>query len=256
MSISHSRSTAHIFSSNNHSCSSLVNNALALAPDSTTSSSSTLPGHIAQMEGGPYGYSMGSQGLSRTSDRNGEPMMGMAYLPYSTCSNSTMERPAQHSHVIQQVREVSHESFIFFVPITSMHYCIIVFTARQLIISLLCSSYLFCELGNMVKEFPQFLLPPPPSTFRQPGQKRGLSKDSIEYRLRRERNNIAVRKSRDKARRRIQLTQQKALELQEENHRLLLHIEQLSHEVDTLSRYLSQHHLQSKVNDGGVEENC
>lgn len=107
----------------------------------------------------------------------------------------------------------------------------------------------------MVKEFSQFLLPPPPSTFRQPGQKRGLSKDSIEYRLRRERNNIAVRKSRDKARRRIQLTQQKALELQEENHRLLLHIEQLSHEVDMLSRYLSQRHLQSKVNHVGAEEN-
>ncbi|XP_017334545.1 CCAAT/enhancer binding protein (C/EBP) 1 isoform X2 [Ictalurus punctatus] len=191
MSISHSRSTAHIFSSNNHSCSSLVSNTLALAPDSTTSSSSSLPSHISQMEEGPYGYSMGSQGLSRTSDRSGEPMMGMAYLPYSTCSNSTIERPAQQSHVIQQ-----------------------------------------------------------------PGQKRGLSKDSMEYRLRRERNNIAVRKSRDKARRRIQLTQQKALELQEENHRLLLHIEQLSHEVDTLSRYLSQRHLQSKVNDLGVDENC
>lgn len=137
-----------------------------------------------------------------------------------------------------------------------MQYCMIVFTASQVIILLLCSFYLFCELCNTVKEFSQFLLPPPPSTFRQPGQKRGLSKDSMEYRLRRERNNIAVRKSRDKARRRIQLTQQKALELQEENHRLLLHIEQLSHEVDTLSRYLSQRHLQSKVNDLGVDENC
>ncbi|XP_058249051.1 CCAAT/enhancer binding protein (C/EBP) 1 [Hemibagrus wyckioides] len=207
MSISHSRSTAHIFSSNNHSCSSLVSNTLALAPDSTTSTSSSLPVHIPQMEGGPYGYSMGSHGLSRTSDRSGESMMGMPYLPYSTCSNSTVERPAQHSHIMQQ-------------------------------------------------EFSQFLLPPPPSTFRQPGQKRGLNKDSLEYRQRRERNNIAVRKSRDKARRRIQLTQQKALELQEENHRLLLHIEQLSHEVDMLSRYLSQRHIPSKVNDIGVEENC
>lgn len=256
MSISHSRSTAHIFSSNNHSCSSLVSNTLALAPDSTTSSSSSLPSHISQMEEGPYGYSMGSQGLSRTSDRSGEPMMGMAYLPYSTCSNSTIERPAQQSHVIQQVQEMLLLAFFFFVPTALMQYCIIVFTASQVIILLLCSFYLFCELCNTVKEFSQFLLPPPPSTFRQPGQKRGLSKDSMEYRLRRERNNIAVRKSRDKARRRIQLTQQKALELQEENHRLLLHIEQLSHEVDTLSRYLSQRHLQSKVNDLGVDENC
>lgn len=256
MSISHSRSTAHIFSSNNHSCSSLVNNTLDLAPDSTTSFSSTLPSHIPQMEGGPYGYSMGSQGLSRTSDRSGEPMMAMAYLPYSTCSNSTMERPVQHSHVIQQVHEVLLWKLYFCSYYFDAILHNIVFTASQVIILLLCSSYLFCELGNMIKEFPQFVLPPAPSTFRQPGQKRGLSKDSMEYRLRRERNNIAVRKSRDKARRRIQLTQQKALELQQENHRLLLHIEQLSHEVDTLSRYLSQRHLQTKVNDGGVEENC
>lgn len=113
MSISHSRSTAHIFSSNNHSCSSLVSNTLALAPDSTTSSSSSLPSHISQMEEGPYGYSMGSQGLSRTSDRSGEPMMGMAYLPYSTCSNSTIERPAQQSHVIQQVQEMLLLAFFF-----------------------------------------------------------------------------------------------------------------------------------------------
>lgn len=168
-------------------------------------------------------------------------MMGMAYLPYSNNSNSTMERPAQHSHVIQQVKELLLCNLFFLDPTT------------MILILLLCLFYLFCELGNVLKEFPQFLLPPPPSTFRQPGQKRGLSKDSMEYRLRRERNNIAVRKSRDKARRRIQLTQQKALELQEENHRLLLHIEQLSHEVDMLSRYLSQRHLQSKVND--VEEN-
>lgn len=137
-----------------------------------------------------------------------------------------------------------------------MHYCLNFLTACQVIVFLSCSFYLFGELGNMIKEFSQFLLPPPPSTFRQPGQKRGLNKDSLEYRQRRERNNIAVRKSRDKARRRIQLTQQKALELQEENHRLLLHIEQLSHEVDMLSRYLSQRHIPSKVNDLGVEENC
>ncbi|XP_027005321.1 CCAAT/enhancer binding protein (C/EBP) 1 [Tachysurus fulvidraco] len=205
MSVSHSRSTAHIFSSNNHSCSSLVNT-MALAPDSTTSTSSNLTAHIPQMEG-PYGYSMGSQGLSRTNDRSGEQMMGMAYLPYSTCSNSTAERPAQHSHIIQP-------------------------------------------------EFSQFLLPPPPSTYRQPGQKRGLNKDSVEYRVRRERNNIAVRKSRDKARRRIQLTQQKALELQEENHRLLQHIDQLNHEVDMLTRHLSHRHIPSKVSDIGVEEHC
>lgn len=78
----------------------------------------------------------------------------------------------------------------------------------------------------------------------------------MEYRQRRERNNIAVRKSRDKARRRIQLTHQKALELQEENQNLLLHIDQLSHEVEMLRRHLSQRHIPSKVSDIGVEGHC
>ncbi|XP_067233697.1 CCAAT/enhancer binding protein (C/EBP) 1 [Chanodichthys erythropterus] len=106
------------------------------------------------------------------------------------------------------------------------------------------------------QDFSQFLLPAPVSTLRQAGQKRGLSKDSVEYRLRRERNNIAVRKSRDKARRRIQLTQQRALQLQDENHRLQLHIQRLSHEVDALRHYLSQRHLQAKEQDGGGQDNC
>ncbi len=100
------------------------------------------------------------------------------------------------------------------------------------------------------KDFSQFLLPPPPaSTLRPMGQKRGPSKDSVEYRQRRERNNVAVRKSRDKARRRIQLTQQRALQLQDENHRLQLHIQHLSHEVDSLRHYLSQRHLQASEQD-------
>ncbi|XP_026057437.1 CCAAT/enhancer-binding protein delta-like [Carassius auratus] len=99
------------------------------------------------------------------------------------------------------------------------------------------------------QDFSQFLLPPPASTLRPMGQKRGPSKDSVEYRLRRERNNIAVRKSRDKARRRIQLTQQRALQLQDENHNLQLHIQRLSHEVDSLRHYLSQRHLQAREQD-------
>ncbi|XP_050953581.1 CCAAT/enhancer binding protein (C/EBP) 1 [Labeo rohita] len=106
------------------------------------------------------------------------------------------------------------------------------------------------------QDFSQFLLPPPASTLRPAGQKRGLSKDSVEYRLRRERNNIAVRKSRDKARRRIQLTQQRALQLQDENHRLQLHIQRLSHEVDALRHYLSQRHLQTKEQDAAGDDNC
>ncbi|KAL1248216.1 hypothetical protein QQF64_021534 [Cirrhinus molitorella] len=106
------------------------------------------------------------------------------------------------------------------------------------------------------QDFSQFLLPPPESSLRPMGQKRGLSKDSVEYRLRRERNNIAVRKSRDKARRRIQLTQQRAMQLEEENRRLQLHIQRLSHEVDALRHYLSQRHLQPKEQDATGDDNC
>lgn len=92
-----------------------------------------------------------------------------------------------------------------------------------------------CEL----QDFSNFLLP----TLRAPVTKRSLSKDSAEYRLRRERNNIAVRKSRDKARRRILMTQQRALQLQEENQKLQLRISHLTQELNTLKHILSQRHL-------------
>uniref|UniRef100_A0A3P8Z4X4 BZIP domain-containing protein n=1 Tax=Esox lucius TaxID=8010 RepID=A0A3P8Z4X4_ESOLU len=92
-----------------------------------------------------------------------------------------------------------------------------------------------------LQDFSSFLLPHPPGPLRNHPLKRGLTKDSMEYRLRRERNNIAVRKSRDKARRRIQLTQQRALQLQEENYRLQVLIGQLTQELDTLKNILSQH---------------
>ncbi|XP_066538774.1 CCAAT/enhancer binding protein (C/EBP) 1 [Hoplias malabaricus] len=207
MSVSHSSPSSLMFSSHNHTSSSVVNT-LALTPDSTTSSVSSLAGHMPQMDREPYGQLMAGQ--PRSSDgRSEETMMGLAYLPYSGCLTSTSsERTAQQGH-------------------------------------------------NIPQEFSQFLLPPPPSNLRPVGHKRSVSKDSMEYRLRRERNNIAVRKSRDKARRRIILTQQRALQLEEENHRLQLTIEQLSHEVDTLRHYLSQRHLHSsKVADIGVGENC
>ncbi|XP_039983446.1 CCAAT/enhancer binding protein (C/EBP) 1 [Xiphias gladius] len=93
---------------------------------------------------------------------------------------------------------------------------------------------------NTQQDFSPFLLP----TLRAPVTKRSISKDSAEYRLRRERNNIAVRKSRDKARRRILLTQQRALQLQEENQKLQMRIGQLTQELDTLKHILSQRHLQ------------
>uniref|UniRef100_A0A672H1N6 BZIP domain-containing protein n=1 Tax=Salarias fasciatus TaxID=181472 RepID=A0A672H1N6_SALFA len=90
------------------------------------------------------------------------------------------------------------------------------------------------------QDFSSFLLP----TLRAPVTKRSISKDSAEYRLRREKNNIAVRKSRDKARRRILLTQQRAQQLQEENQKLQMRIGQLTQELDTLKHILSQQHLQ------------
>ncbi|KAG9486922.1 CCAAT/enhancer-binding protein epsilon [Eleutherodactylus coqui] len=64
--------------------------------------------------------------------------------------------------------------------------------------------------------------------------KKSLSKDSLEYRLRRERNNIAVRKSRDKAKRRNLETHQRALEFMAENEKLRSRIQQLTQELEAL----------------------
>ncbi|KAL7977719.1 hypothetical protein Chor_009668 [Crotalus horridus] len=64
--------------------------------------------------------------------------------------------------------------------------------------------------------------------------KKSLNKDSLEYRLRRERNNIAVRKSRDKAKRRVMETQQRMVELLGENERLRSRVDQLMQETETL----------------------
>ncbi|XP_062997235.1 CCAAT/enhancer-binding protein alpha [Elgaria multicarinata webbii] len=64
--------------------------------------------------------------------------------------------------------------------------------------------------------------------------KKSLDKSSSEYRVRRERNNIAVRKSRDKAKQRNAETQHKVLELSSDNDRLRKRVEQLSRELETL----------------------
>lgn len=70
--------------------------------------------------------------------------------------------------------------------------------------------------------------------------KKVLDKHSDEYRLRRERNNIAVRKSRDKAKVRNMETQHKVLELSAENDRLQRKVEQLSRELTTLRNLFKQ----------------
>lgn len=64
--------------------------------------------------------------------------------------------------------------------------------------------------------------------------KKSVDKGSAEYRVRRERNNIAVRKSRDKAKQRNAETQQKVLELSADNERLRKRVEQLNRELETL----------------------
>ncbi|XP_072833147.2 CCAAT/enhancer-binding protein epsilon [Pogona vitticeps] len=67
-----------------------------------------------------------------------------------------------------------------------------------------------------------------------PKGKKSVNKDSLEYRLRRERNNIAVRKSRDKAKRRVMETQQRLVDLLGENERLRSRVDQLVQETETL----------------------
>ncbi|XP_069728112.1 CCAAT/enhancer-binding protein beta [Phaenicophaeus curvirostris] len=70
--------------------------------------------------------------------------------------------------------------------------------------------------------------------------KKCVDKHSDEYKLRRERNNIAVRKSRDKAKMRNLETQHKVLELTAENERLQKKVEQLSRELSTLRNLFKQ----------------
>ncbi|XP_070600730.1 CCAAT/enhancer-binding protein beta [Erythrolamprus reginae] len=70
--------------------------------------------------------------------------------------------------------------------------------------------------------------------------KKCVDKHSEEYKIRRERNNIAVRKSRDKAKMRNLETQHKVLELTAENERLQKKVEQLSRELSTLRNLFKQ----------------
>ncbi|KAJ8395931.1 hypothetical protein AAFF_G00026390 [Aldrovandia affinis] len=70
--------------------------------------------------------------------------------------------------------------------------------------------------------------------------KKNVDRYSPEYRQRRERNNIAVRKSRDKAKQRNLEMQQKMLELGSENDRLQKTIEQLTRELTSLRNFFKQ----------------
>uniref|UniRef100_A0A8D2ZMK7 BZIP domain-containing protein n=1 Tax=Scophthalmus maximus TaxID=52904 RepID=A0A8D2ZMK7_SCOMX len=68
---------------------------------------------------------------------------------------------------------------------------------------------------------------PAPSKMKKPH----ADKDSDEYRQRRERNNLAVKKSRMRSKQKAQDTQQRVNELKEENERLEAKIKLLSKEL-------------------------
>ncbi|KAM9350233.1 CCAAT/enhancer-binding protein delta [Symphorus nematophorus] len=81
------------------------------------------------------------------------------------------------------------------------------------------------------------------SSPRKMGREKGkktVDRFSLEYRQRRERNNIAVRKSRDKAKMRNLEMQQKLIELSAENDRLHKTIEQLTRELTGLRDFFKQ----------------
>ncbi|KAM9493759.1 CCAAT/enhancer-binding protein gamma isoform 1-T3 [Clarias gariepinus] len=68
-----------------------------------------------------------------------------------------------------------------------------------------------------------------------------LDKDSDEYRQRRERNNLAVKKSRMRSKQKAQDTQQRVNELKEENERLEAKIKLLSKELSVLKDLFLEH---------------
>lgn len=77
----------------------------------------------------------------------------------------------------------------------------------------------------------------PPSKMKKPS----ADKDSEEYRQRRERNNLAVKKSRMRSKQKAMDTQQRVNELKEENERLEAKIKLLSKELSVLKDLFLEH---------------
>uniref|UniRef100_A0A6I8NDP2 BZIP domain-containing protein n=2 Tax=Ornithorhynchus anatinus TaxID=9258 RepID=A0A6I8NDP2_ORNAN len=113
-----------------------------------------------------------------------------------------------------------------------------------------CSSGSSCSSGRSPAA-PQPPPPPPHPAKEKAGgggatvggggpAKKSLDRFSPEYRQRRERNNIAVRKSRDKAKKRNQEMQQKLVELSSENEKLHKKIEQLTRDLSSLRQFFKQ----------------
>ncbi|XP_055061949.1 CCAAT/enhancer-binding protein gamma [Misgurnus anguillicaudatus] len=98
----------------------------------------------------------------------------------------------------------------------------------------------------------------PPSKMK----KTGMDKDSDEYRQRRERNNLAVKKSRMRSKQKAQDTQQRVNELKEENERLEAKIKLLSKELSVLKDLFLEHahnladNVQPPASGGGPGDLC
>uniref|UniRef100_A0A8C5N127 CCAAT enhancer binding protein delta n=1 Tax=Gouania willdenowi TaxID=441366 RepID=A0A8C5N127_GOUWI len=80
----------------------------------------------------------------------------------------------------------------------------------------------------------------PRKSGREKSGKKSVDRLSVEYRQRRERNNIAVRKSRDKAKQRNLDMQQRLVELSNDNEKLHKTIEQLSRELSGLRDFFKR----------------
>lgn len=91
----------------------------------------------------------------------------------------------------------------------------------------------------------------PPSKMKKPP----ADKDSEEYRQRRERNNLAVKKSRMRSKQKAMDTQQRVNELKEENERLEAKIKLLSKELSVLKDLFLEHahNLADNVQPPGAE---
>ncbi|XP_053325079.1 CCAAT/enhancer-binding protein gamma [Spea bombifrons] len=79
----------------------------------------------------------------------------------------------------------------------------------------------------------------PPSKSSKKGQR--MDRSSEEYRLRRERNNMAVKKSRLKSKQKAQDTLQRVNQLKEENERLEAKIKLLTKELSVLKDLFLEH---------------
>ncbi|RWS06654.1 CEBPA: CCAAT/enhancer-binding protein alpha-like protein [Dinothrombium tinctorium] len=115
-----------------------------------------------------------------------------------------------------------------------------------------CSRSSVCSPGPVTNGI--YRGPPSPSLLNEKsvhgmGKKMGkknLDKSSEEYKKRRERNNIAVRKSREKAKQRSRDTEKKVSELQKANDALHKEIEMLQKELDV---------VKSMLNSAGIHPN-